>query len=247
MKLSSVFYYAVSLGLLDVGSAVSVPTSQGISARQEPDLFPQRCYPNPCKNVPFDPQYKDYVCGDKRLGPLELPKRFPISAELATYSRFGDHCADEYLLKWVGTTDPKAWFKYPTADGFLLDASGKPIQSAVTLRPGQKLDRFGNPTGKFFAPLGAPYLERSLPPANLAPGASGKYPDNYHVYLVQKPLQASLGPIAPWFGQPGLGSQIHTQKSAEDLMKEGYLKELGEEDFSKPRDFAYDPPEGKSK
>lgn len=145
-------------------------------------------------------------------------------------------------MKWAGDLDPKKWFNYPKFDGFALDSNGNPIMAEAVLTPGRKLDRFGSPKGKFVAPLGSSYISRSLPPSNLAPGPSGNYPDNYHVYVVQKPFTGSLGPVASWFGQPGFGSQIHLGSSVEELLQEGFLKELEEKDFDEPSEYSYDPP-----
>lgn len=41
------------------------------------------------------------------------------------------------------------------------------------------------------------------------PVASPDYPYNYHVYSVVKSFKVLGGPIAPWFGQPGLGAQFY--------------------------------------
>ncbi|KAK2820060.1 hypothetical protein FQN49_007761 [Arthroderma sp. PD_2] len=242
MKFSSVFYYAASLALLDLGSARALPTSQGPSAQQEIHLFPRRCYPDPCKNIKFDPAHADSICGDVRLGPVVLPRRFPVSNELRTYSRFGGLCPDEFILKWTGNLDPSVWFKYPEANGFTIDTNGNPIMADTTFTVGRKFDRFGNPTGTFLAPLGAPYIERSLPPPNLAPGSSGNYPYNYHVYEVMKEFKGGLGPVASWFGQPGFGSQILTYMSVGDLVAQGFLRELEESEFDEAVEYSYEQP-----
>ncbi|EGD86330.1 hypothetical protein H112_07264 [Trichophyton rubrum D6] len=241
MKLSKVLSYSASLGFLGVVSATPLQTNQGLSARQEPDIFPKRCYPNPCKNIQYDPQHSDSVCGDPRLGPLTLPTRFPVSVETATYYRYGGLCADEFIMRWAGDLDPKKWFNYPDFDGFALDSQGKPIMSEATITKGRKLDRFGSPKGKFVAPLGSSYISRALPPPNLAPGKSGNYPDNYHVYEVMKPFAGFLGPVASWFGQPGFGSQIYLKVSVQELLDGGFLRELKEEEFDEPSEYSYDP------
>ena len=64
--------------------------------------------------------------------------------------------------------------------------------------------------GAYVAAADAPYAQRSLPPSNLdTPPDSPDYPYNYHVYKVLKPLTVVGGPVAPWFGQPGLGAQFY--------------------------------------
>jgi hypothetical protein len=52
----------------------------------------------------------------------------------------------------------------------------------------------------------------------------GRFPFNYHVYSVTKPLVVLAGPIAPWFGQPGAGVQYMLYKNVKTLIEEGYLQ-----------------------
>ena len=73
----------------------------------------------------------------------------------------------------------------------------------------------------------APYDQRALPPSNLDTNpASPDYPNNYHVYTVVQPLVVLGGPIAPWFGQPGLGAQFYTGYTGNilKLIDLGFLK-----------------------
>ncbi|KAJ5582240.1 hypothetical protein N7535_000860 [Penicillium sp. DV-2018c] len=203
---------------------------------KEPD-YPKRCYPNPCKGVTY--VNSTAVCGDPRLGPKHLPKYFPLSNELETYSRFGELCPFEFLDKWtVNASDPKAYWVYPDHDGFATTSEDISILGNFTLRVGQKLDRFGSEYGKFLAPLGAPYIERALPPSNLfAPGDSS-FPYNYHVYEVTKEFDVLLGPITPWFEQPGFGSQLLATSSVADLVDGGFLKRLELKDYDEPEEYS---------
>lgn len=50
-----------------------------------------------------------------------------------------------------------------------------------------------------------------------------RYPYNYHVYRVVKPLLVLAGPIAPWFGQPGFGVQYVLYENVSTLIGTGYL------------------------
>lgn len=147
-----------------------------------------------------------YVCGDYRLGPLNLPTTFPVSSLIQTYNRFDDLCPGAFLKKW--TFSENSSYHYPPDNGFQLTVNGTPIQGQTRLENGTKLDRFGGETGQFLSSFGAPYVERALPPQNLDTSASApQYPNGYHVYEVLKPFEVLEGPIAPWFGQPGGGSQ----------------------------------------
>lgn len=103
---------------------------------------------------------------------------------------------------------------------------------------GRKLDRFGSERGNFLAPLGAPYIERSLPPANLNHPEDMDRPYNYYVYEVTQPLEVLMGPVASWFEQPGMGTQFMTSKSVEDLIEEGYLRRLTPEEYDEKVEYA---------
>jgi Tuberculosis necrotizing toxin len=94
--------------------------------------------------------------------------------------------------------DPKYYDKdgnpiYPPNNGF-----DGPV-SNTTLAPGSKIDRFGRPDGRFFSDAGTPFENRAMP--------GGGPPSQYTMYEVLKPLPVQSGKIAPWFGQPGGGTQ----------------------------------------
>lgn len=169
------------------------------------------------------PASAQYICYDYRLGPYTLPKYLPLSSELSSYDRFGGLTPGEFLTNWW---DPKlnngsGAFIYPgdvtPGDlGFSLDVYGKPVMGLVELLPNTYLDRFGKETGllhtripaihgclpirigMFLSPAGAPYDQRSLPPANLNNRADDPgFPNDYHVYRVTQKLRLYAGPIAP--------------------------------------------------
>ena len=74
-------------------------------------------------------------------------------------------------------------------------------------------------TGRFLAPVDVPYSQRSLPPHSLDTNPSATvYPYDYHVYNVTKPTWFLAGPIAPGFGQPGLGTQFWTGTDSKSLL-----------------------------
>ena len=81
--------------------------------------------------------------------------------------------------------------------------------------------------GSYVSAADAPYSQRSLPPNSLeTPSGSNAIPNNYHVYTVIKPFLVEGGPIAPWFGQPGLGAQFDTNVTGkiDFLLLHKYLK-----------------------
>jgi len=57
---------------------------------------------------------------------------------------------------------------------------------------------------------------RSLPPEALE--------KPYIQYEVVKPIEVNAGKAAPWFGQPGLGTQYEFSKSIQELVDDGILR-----------------------
>jgi len=171
------------------------------------------------------PTGKNYICNDPRLGPKVLPRKFPLLSFVSDYDRFGGLTPGQFLDKWTVNGS----YIYPPLDGFQLDISGNPIQGNMTLAVGQKVDRFGSEYGSYVSAADAPYSQRALPPSNLDTSPSAPdYPYNYHIYTVTKPLEVLGGPIAPWFGQPGLGAQFYTGATGNilTLISEGYLERV---------------------
>ncbi|WP_007026692.1 TNT domain-containing protein, partial [Saccharomonospora iraqiensis] len=83
---------------------------------------------------------------------------------------------------------------------------------------GSELDRFGGPNGNLTYAAGTPFEERSLVP---------EWVDRpYHVYRVQRPMQALAGVAIPWFHQPGGGAAYLLPASIEELLADGDLIEL---------------------
>lgn len=168
-----------------------------------------------------------YICGDRRLGPVQLPTAIPLSGLVSDYDRFGgEQQPGGFLARW---TDAQGAYIYPPKNGFQLDKTGDPILGNMTLQPGTRVDRFGSQYGSYISAADAPYSQRALPPSNLDTDPNTPdYPYNYHVYQVLKPLPVVGGPIAPWFGQPGLGAQFYTGGVGNmlNLTRDGYLVEL---------------------
>ena len=87
----------------------------------------------------------DYICRDERLGPIELPRKFPLLSFVSDYDRFGGKTPGEFLSQWTSAVTGK--YMYPPHDGFCLDQNDRPIFGNMTLRKGTKVDRFGVETG----------------------------------------------------------------------------------------------------
>ena len=98
---------------------------------------------------------------------------------------------------------------YPDNDGALGDWQRK------TLEPGTIIERRGPETGTYASPAGTPDAMKSLPPAQMN--------QPLHTYEVLQPLPVQQSTVAPWFGEPGWGTQYRLPMPVQDL-KPIYLK-----------------------
>ncbi|KAJ7776234.1 hypothetical protein B0H16DRAFT_1659731 [Mycena metata] len=199
---SSLLAIATALAVSSIPTIVGLPTS--------------RCN---CQGTNFtDPTF---FCGDSRLGPAVLPTTGELGVLLNHYDRLGGLCPGEFLAKWTlnGT------YQFPPINGFQISTTGMPIEGNETFVPGMLLDRFGHATGGFLAPADTPFSQRSLPPSSLGP------PTNYHIYRVEvNNLTVLTGTIAPWFSQPGQGTQYELPEgtSVQTLLDAGILTEIAQ-------------------
>lgn len=165
-----------------------------------------------------------FFLNDWRLGPKELPRKWPLGPMMFGYQRLDHTNVQNFLTCYWDPTQPNWW--YPKANGFLLDSGGNPIERPVTLQAGQFVDLFGSGTGRFLAPAGTLYAYRAIPPSNLDT-YDPRYPFNYHLYRVLAPFSVEAGPAAPWFGQPGGGLQYYTGGNrVSQLVQTGFLQEI---------------------
>ncbi|MFP7254770.1 glycohydrolase toxin TNT-related protein [Terribacillus goriensis] len=153
----------------------------------------------------------------KQLDDVEIPENmkkwdYPPSQEL--YKKYESvYRNPKYYDQETGA------IHWPPEDGFV---SG--TQKTETLHAGMKLDRYGNPAGSFLAPESDSFPSRALAPhSELAP---------YYVYEVIDDFEVTLGKIAPWFDQPGGGTQIIKYKpngrpySIEELIELKVIKQI---------------------
>ena len=213
-----------------LASTLSIPTGFDQAFSQLPllghltTIKPATCNCTGTNNT--GPPGKPFICRDPRLGPRLLPKRFPLLSFVSNYDRFGGLPPAAFLTRW---TDPETGlYRYPPANGFQLSTSGDPILANMTLLPGTKVDRFGSEYGKFISAADAPYSQRALPPTNLNGPREGDFPYGYHVYEVKERITVEGGPIAPWFGQPGLGAQFYIGATGNilELLSKGLLERV---------------------
>lgn len=138
---------------------------------------------------------------------MQLPKTLPLLSFVSDYDRLGGHPPGEFLAKWTNKTTG-GWI-WPRENGFSLNLEGRLIKGKMFLEVGTKVDRFGSEYGTYVSAADAPFDQRSLPPNSLNSPPDGVYPYNYHIYTVAKSPTVEGGPIAPWFGQLGLGAQFY--------------------------------------
>lgn len=88
----------------------------------------------------------------------------------------------------------------------------------IALKPGAKIDRYGDRDGSYFSPAGTPFEHRGLPESfKQAPKMT---------YEILKELPATSGIAAPWFDQPGGGTQHKLDMSVFELERQGYIKRI---------------------
>lgn len=117
---------------------------------------------------------------------------------------------------------------YPRNDGFPPDYTPQPAQ----LPAGTIIDRFGHEGGRYLAPDGAPFSDRSLAPESVG--------SEYHRYMVTgKPLPPGLqimeGPVEPFYGQTPSPEATQymivgpdgVKVSVKELVDRGILDEYG--------------------
>ncbi|ANE81593.1 hypothetical protein A7U43_21945 [Mycobacterium adipatum] len=147
--------------------------------------------------------------------------------------------ADSPIFDGYEPTPPGPQFTNPDGGLFYPDDSlpDKPyaIQGTVIdnaqLPAGTAIDRFGYPGGAYLSPDGVPFAERALPPDSAT--------KPYFQYVVADPSKLPPGwrieesQVAPWFHQPGGGTQYRIiapgseRPSTQALVDSGFLREVG--------------------
>ncbi|SCG46712.1 glycohydrolase toxin TNT-related protein [Micromonospora halophytica] len=192
------------------GSQPGQPESPGGGARPQPPAHQNLCRSGLPPNAPQTTQFYD---DNRLLGPEALPLQSPVGPLLAGYQRFGAQSEAQWIRNYT-VNGAGTQLVFPPENGFFLGPDGEPVKQRQTLLPGYRLDRFGFPGGAFLAPLGTPFGSRSLAPQSLntpptPPATTPPAPlANYHTYCLLKPFDVDSGPIAPWFAQPGMGTQF---------------------------------------
>ena len=156
----------------------------------------------------------------KTIDGVKVPRFGPASKLFGSYEPFGGLTEKEFYERYwdPAARGGKGGWDYPPEEGFAVGADGKPILEPNTLHPGDTIDRFGEPRGKYASPDGTSYEQRAIPPDSAS--------QPYHQYRVAKPLppEVTEGKIAPWFEQAGGGVQYKFDKPIQWYVDHGYLK-----------------------
>lgn len=123
----------------------------------------------------------------------------------------------EELGYTLGKDKEKRWFSDPDSNGKefpIYPTNGGAIAKTWTevLLLGTKITRYGRTREKYTAPVGTPFVNRTMP------YTEAEYTDNEHQYIVVKPLPVQTSVIAPAFNKVGGEIQYYLDK--------GYLKEI---------------------
>lgn len=108
--------------------------------------------------------------------------------------------------------------EYAWPPGEVYPEGGTGPGEPQVLAEGTMLDRFGDITGRVFAPAGTGFAHRSLPPSALAAG--------YRRYRVLREVPMWQARSVGWFGQPGGGLRYRAIYSADELVTMGYLADV---------------------
>jgi hypothetical protein len=138
-----------------------------------------------------------------RREPPPLPRREPARAAAPAQNGGGGGGQQQWPIQPMAGEPPLTLFR------------GKEMRE---LPPGSELDRFGTSNGNLTYAAGTPFEERSLVPEWVG--------RPYHVYRVQRPIEALAGVAIPWFNQPGGGAAYLLPASIDELIAEGNLIEL---------------------
>jgi hypothetical protein len=177
-----------------------------------------------------------FLDGDSRLGPEHLPSAGEIGQLVRGYDPLAGLTAGAFINTYwdAAANGGSGGWRFPPDSGFLI-ANGKPVEYQIPLGVGQDVDRFGSEFGAFLAPEGTPYAQRALPPMSLD-NFEPAFTCNYHEYRVEKSFRVDSGPIAPGFGQRGMGRQYQldgslvpgapTRLTVVWLVDHGYLERI---------------------
>lgn len=143
---------------------------------------------------------------DASLRPADV-----VGQHLSTARFVYDEPSDKYLDRTTGKLVSRADLPYPPNHGFTTSEE-------QTLEPGQIVDRFGSPLGRFCGTAGDTISMRGMP--------AGDDDLPYYRYRIVRPITVLAGPSAavPDFGATGGGTQYLFPESLQSLVDNGDLQ-----------------------
>ncbi|MEL6530243.1 MAG: glycohydrolase toxin TNT-related protein [Pseudomonadota bacterium] len=168
------------------------------------------------------PGYRDLFQGVAGVALLAAGPRMarstPAGQTQAAVRKMPQSFQDEYAAaRAAGWKKPDGSTWWPPNNGGV----GTPKTGPLT--PGTKLDRYGHTGGQFMGSAGDGIPQRAL--ASPPTGTANKYTS-------QPGLHVEQSPVAPWFGQPGGGTQyrvvdptgVNPKYSVQNALDDGFLK-----------------------
>lgn len=156
----------------------------------------------------------------KKEKKINIRRKLDAQEKMKLSAWGGNRPRDELYLQYKAVFDNPRYYdqgtgaiQWPPNEGF----SGSP--KTITLKKGRRIDRYGFNGGTFTSPEKTGYENRSL-----APGTRLK---PYKVFKVMKAIEnVRAGNIAPWFNEPGGGTQYKMPHSVQDLLDGGFLEQV---------------------
>lgn len=145
-----------------------------------------------------------------RKGISTALERLPYDKALSGACQLPPTARADLDLRWLNAGC--SGFYWPPYEGF--DGG---TQSCV-IKSDDSIERYGNEFGRFFHAAGTLYSQTSLP--------YEEHAVRRHQYRVLKDFLVTCGRAARWFDQPGGALQYKADKSADQLVREGYLQEI---------------------
>jgi len=170
--------------------------SAGISAAQN-----GRDFWNGAKLPPSKVQPGTYSAAELDKSLQQINKE--LQERAVTQQRLRDVKLLDY--KPTGLQDNALVKYYPENNGFVGTSKTN------YLLPGDQIHRYGDNTGRFYAPVGTPDAMRSLP--------YGTDVSKSTTYQVLKPFPVQTGTSSQWFNQIGYGTQYQAPLPVDPLLK----------------------------
>jgi hypothetical protein len=174
--------------------------------------------------IPYCAAFPERVPNEIYLGGFDHRNEFPGDQGIRFQMRDGGERSLAAFEQRIASAQPPQPPEPEPAVPVIAPMPGEPPLVALTetriveLPAGVELDRFGEPVGNFVYAGRLPYAQRCLPPEWAT--------RPYHLYVLQKPVQALAGITVPWFDMPGGGTAYFLPRAVQDYLADGTLTEI---------------------